>query len=355
MYHALSSRALRKSLLLLLLAAWQLSTPANAAIVTCPAANSDARIYALPFGKKGTLVALEARQVDGYPVTQLILYLPTNAGHCRAILVDRYAEEGAAAEVKTLFYQRINGQHNVVVLIAWEQHHRGIDMYGDYYKVYGYRLTPKGRLVANKRLQQDAALSGFDGVKAQQTFHFPYTNAALIRAYLRKPETAHNESPTAPSHVTVACRALAAKQQVYDLPIYAPLNAMIAIETASSGREQLVQYRPYGHNHCDGTVVATLAPEARIITLFFQPLGGISNLFIIAARKVNNQHIQGTRYRVIAYQPDGNGGLTENPAVTLNPAMSGLDGQTDSRQQHFSLTTAAAVRAYLQQHVNTLP
>lgn len=334
------------ALLIGLVAMWLVAMPAAAAITSCPAVSRHARVYPLPFGFTGALVALEDTHLNALSATKLMLYLPVKGSLCRAILVDKYGEEGAAPEVMTLFYQRINDQHNVVVLVRWEQHHRGIDLYGDYYKVYAYRLTPRGRLVPNMPVSNNPQLSGLDGSRGQTRLTFPYTNASRIRAYF---ENAHSHAPASPAHrphLTVQCSSLSTQKQLYTSPIYASLNATIGITTSPHGRQQLIQYRPYGNDHCMTTRVALLPPQHRIITLFFQSLDDVTNLFVITTHEVNHATIHGTHYRVIGYEPDGNHGLVENPAVSWNPLMSGLGGSRGGKKQHFRFSTAASVKHY---------
>ena len=119
--------------------------------------------------------------VEGY------VFVPTAAGGYRRVLIDRYGQEGADAEIARVFFANADADaaKELVVMCAWPQQH--YDISGTLYQVYFYdapaaAVTRLARLPAlEKQFPLEFDGTGEDGKPAQAR----YKTAAAIRQKLK--------------------------------------------------------------------------------------------------------------------------------------------------------------------------
>lgn len=98
--------------------------------------------------------------------------------------VDSYEVDGDNPHVETVFFEKIDGVKNVIVLMSWHQLHSAEKISGNSYRVYGYKYIGDG-LVINSRIKNDQNLNGMDGDFGSTFLKFKYKDAASIKQYIR--------------------------------------------------------------------------------------------------------------------------------------------------------------------------
>lgn len=150
--------------------------------VQCPRVSSQANIFDASQLSDGSRIAIE-KGVEDNPVI-LAFYRETQGGCSRSIFA-RYPIEGGEPFVESLFFDRIDGTMNVLVIVSWEINNRGEGTYGKLYQVYAYDTDSHGSLVENSLIGNDDHMTGIDGVEQGQESKFQYKTAADVKRYLK--------------------------------------------------------------------------------------------------------------------------------------------------------------------------
>jgi len=127
---------------------------------------------------EGKSIYFKKERNENYP---LGLYFDLN-GQSRKI--DTYETDGAPPNVDTVFFEKIKGVKNVIVLVSWHQQHSAEKINGYSYQVYGYKYNGT-QLITNEDIVNDSALNGLDGEFNGEEVFFKYKDAASIKKYLR--------------------------------------------------------------------------------------------------------------------------------------------------------------------------
>lgn len=112
-------------------------------------------------------------------------------------IVDKYSHEGAAPEIKSVFFGTIHHKQYIFVMIVWSVNHSGIGMRGNVYQIYAYAKNNKGILSLDKQISNDDNLSGMDGYEnckavanpdgvVNCAVSFKYKTAAEVKKYLKQ-------------------------------------------------------------------------------------------------------------------------------------------------------------------------
>lgn len=97
--------------------------------------------------------------------------------------IDSYEQNGSPPSIETIFFKKIRGEKNIIVLVSWELLHRAERINANLYQVYGYTYKD-GLIKPNLLITEDPNLSGFDGEVNGDENVFEFKTASLIRVYL---------------------------------------------------------------------------------------------------------------------------------------------------------------------------
>lgn len=78
----------------------------------------------------------------------------------------------------------IKGKPNIFTIVHWDVNSRGIGTYGKYYRIYAYTMDEKGRLIENRSMVDDSAMTGMDGFQEGRESSFPYKTAGAVKSLL---------------------------------------------------------------------------------------------------------------------------------------------------------------------------
>jgi len=127
---------------------------------------------------EGKNVYFKKESNENYPLS---LYFDVNGQSCK---IDTYETDGALPNIDTVFFEKIKGIKNVIVLVSWHQQHVAENINGYSYQVYGYKYKDS-QLSINDEIVKDPRLNGLDGEFNGENSSFKYKDAASIRKYLR--------------------------------------------------------------------------------------------------------------------------------------------------------------------------
>lgn len=97
--------------------------------------------------------------------------------------IDSYEHNGSPPSIETIFFKKIEGDQNIIVLVSWALLHRAERINANMYQVYGYTYK-NGFVKQNSLITEDPNLAGFDGeVNGDENF-FEFKTASLIKVYL---------------------------------------------------------------------------------------------------------------------------------------------------------------------------
>ncbi|MEX3932704.1 hypothetical protein AB4Y32_12990 [Paraburkholderia phymatum] len=148
----------------------------------CPQSNPRANIFDASRLSDDSRIAIEKRSGDD-PVI-LAFYRQNQAGCSRSVFA-RYSIEGGEPFVESLFFYRIDGKVNVLVIVSWQINNRGEETYGKLYQIYAYYIKFDGSIVENSLVSDDDHMTGIDGVEQGQESKFQYKTAAGVKRYLK--------------------------------------------------------------------------------------------------------------------------------------------------------------------------
>lgn len=137
---------------------------------------SAGRIY------KNSVVSVERNDAD--QTISLSIYRP-NASGCEKTTFANYSIEGGAPNVDSLFFMDLEGKTNLFTIVHWDVNSRGIGTYGKYYQVYAYVTDDQGKLIENKSVIDNSAMTGMDGYQEGEESSFPYKTAGTVRSFFK--------------------------------------------------------------------------------------------------------------------------------------------------------------------------
>lgn len=100
--------------------------------------------------------------------------------------VDTFDYADAPAELMTVFFAKISGKKNVVVLLRWNVNYENDGIrYPYHYEVRLYQSNDSSGYRLNLDSDKDPYLSGYQTISNGQTINYPLDNAQKIKRYLR--------------------------------------------------------------------------------------------------------------------------------------------------------------------------
>lgn len=117
------------------------------------------------------------------------VFIPISENLYRKILIDSYVEEGAVAEIESVFFSNVDKdkQKELIVLCKWNQDRHAYPISGNLYQVYFYdELIKTPKVLIKINLDNKFPLE-FDGTDdAGKISKAKYTNAEKIKQKLKQ-------------------------------------------------------------------------------------------------------------------------------------------------------------------------
>lgn len=135
--------------------------------------------------KNGSAQHLETT-VDGY------VFIPISENLYRKVLIDYFLEEGAVAEVESVFFSNADKdkQNELIVLCSWDQNRHAAPISGKLYQVWVYDNVVQNNIPEKLKYLNDFEkifTAEFDGTNdAGETTKAKYTYAAKIKQKLKE-------------------------------------------------------------------------------------------------------------------------------------------------------------------------
>lgn len=148
----------------------------------CPAVSPSTGVYSAGRIYKNSVVSVERNDAD--QTISLSIYRP-NASGCEKTTFANYSIEGGAPNVDSLFFMDLEGKTNIFTIVHWDVNSRGIGTYGKYYQVYAYVTDDQGKLIENKSVVDNSAMTGMDGYQEGEESSFPYKTAGTVRSFFK--------------------------------------------------------------------------------------------------------------------------------------------------------------------------
>ena len=117
------------------------------------------------------------------------VFIPISENLYRKILIDSYVEEGAVAEIESVFFSNTDNdkQKELIVLCKWNQDRHAYPISGNLYQVYFYDDLKKTPKVLTKINLDNKFPLEFDGTDdAGKISKAKYTNAEKIKQKLNQ-------------------------------------------------------------------------------------------------------------------------------------------------------------------------
>ena len=117
------------------------------------------------------------------------VFIPISENLYRKILIDSYVEEGAVAEIESVFFSNTDNdkQKELIVLCKWNQDRHAYPISGNLYQVYFYDDLKKTPKVLTKINLDNKFPLEFDGTDdAGKISKAKYTNAEKIKQKLKQ-------------------------------------------------------------------------------------------------------------------------------------------------------------------------
>jgi len=147
----------------------------------CPSEDPNRNIFKSKIYDNG-IISFEPSSDKNNPI-DFNLYKKEANGNCNKIKIDSYPVEGSKPKIETVFYKKIRGQQNIVVLVSWELNNRAAGTYGTLYQVYAY-ADIKGLLTENEEVSNNKIMSGIEGYADGASSSFSGKDAAHVRLLL---------------------------------------------------------------------------------------------------------------------------------------------------------------------------
>ncbi|WP_035554401.1 hypothetical protein [Burkholderia sp. 9120] len=152
----------------------------------CPAVSPSVGVFSAGKIQKDSVVSIEKNDTDH--TINLSIYRPNSNG-CEKTIFAKYSIEGGAPNVDSLFFMNLNGKQNIFTIVHWDVNSRGIGTYGKYYQIYAYTTDEQGRLIENKSVVDNSAMTGMDGYQEGEQTLFPYKTASAVKSFFKCNET----------------------------------------------------------------------------------------------------------------------------------------------------------------------
>jgi hypothetical protein len=149
-------------------------------IAVCPAMSPTTGVFSAEKIYQDAVVSIEKN--SGNQTISLSIYRPNSDG-CEKTTFANYSIEGGAPNVDSLFFMNFKGEQNIFTIVHWDVNSRGIGTYGRYYQVYAYTKDEVGRLVENKSVVDNSAMTGMDGYQEGEESTFPYKTAGAVKSF----------------------------------------------------------------------------------------------------------------------------------------------------------------------------
>lgn len=150
--------------------------------VACPAVSSSTRVYSADRIYRNSIVSIERGDAD--QTITLSIYRPGSSG-CEKAKFAKYSMEGGAPNIDSIFFMNLKGRPNIFTIVHWNVNSRGVGAYGKYYQVYAYFVDAQGRLVENRSVVDNSAMTGMDGYQEGRESSFPYKTAGAVKSFVR--------------------------------------------------------------------------------------------------------------------------------------------------------------------------
>jgi len=151
--------------------------------------NSETVIFAFvaveEIQKNGTEKYVETN-VEGY------VFIPISENLYRKVLIDSYGEEGAVAEIESVFFSNADKdkQKELIILCSWNQNRHAAPISGKLLQVWVYDNVVLNKIPEKLKSLNDLErlfAGEFDGTNdAGETSKAKYTNAAKIKQRLKQ-------------------------------------------------------------------------------------------------------------------------------------------------------------------------
>lgn len=146
----------------------------------CPAVSPSRAVFSAEKIQKDSVVWIENNDTDH--TINLSIYRASSNG-CEKTIFAKYYIEGGAPNVDSLFFMSINGKQNIFTIVHWDVNSRGIGTYRKYYQIYAYTTDEQGRLIENKSVVDNSAMTGTDGYQEGEQTLFPYKTAGAVKSF----------------------------------------------------------------------------------------------------------------------------------------------------------------------------
>ncbi|WP_244745858.1 hypothetical protein [Paraburkholderia terricola] len=148
----------------------------------CPAVSPSMGVFSAEKIYKNSVVSIEKNDADH--TINLSIYRP-NSNDCEKTVFAKYSIEGGAPNVDSLFFMNLDGKPNIFTIVHWDVNSRGIGTYGKYYQIFAYTSDEQGRLIENKRVVDNSAMTGMDGYQEGEQTLFPYKTAGAVKSFFK--------------------------------------------------------------------------------------------------------------------------------------------------------------------------
>ncbi|MDN7617950.1 hypothetical protein [Burkholderia cepacia] len=152
-------------------------------VVNCPEEKVENDVFDASALVKNSRISIENGNAE-YPLV-LNFYRPTKDG-CKKTEFARYALDGGAPTVESIFFMNFRGRANVFSIVSWNINNRGEMTYGRFYQVYAYYFDENDGLVENKSISEDEAMTGIEGYVKGRGSRFQYGTASDVKKYWRR-------------------------------------------------------------------------------------------------------------------------------------------------------------------------
>ncbi|WP_162878262.1 hypothetical protein [Trinickia diaoshuihuensis] len=148
----------------------------------CPIASPSTGVFSAGKIYQDAIISIERDDAD--QTISLSIYRPSSNG-CVKNTFAKYSIEGGAPNVDSLFFMDLKGKPNIFTIVHWDVNSRGIGTYGKYYQVYAYTKDDQGRLIENKSVVDNSAMTGMDEYQEGQESTFLYKTAGAVRSFFK--------------------------------------------------------------------------------------------------------------------------------------------------------------------------
>lgn len=146
----------------------------------CPAASPSTGVFSSGKIYQGSVISIEKNDAD--QTISLSIYRPNSSG-CEKEAFAKYSIEGGVPSVDSLFFMDLKGKVNIFTIVHLDVNSRGIGTYGKYYQIYAYIKDEQGRLIENKSVVDNSAMTGMDGYQESEESIFPYKTAGAVKSF----------------------------------------------------------------------------------------------------------------------------------------------------------------------------